>query len=102
MNSFFEGEIIDFQKHSLATENFRSDGLETDVTYWRNIGPFRDLSKMIQRTQGAEGGEVEEEMVRCLGSRDWLENVLGREWVLMRWKGKPTTHKSPLAGLTPD
>ena len=91
MNSFFEGEIIDFQKHSLATENFRSDGLETDVTYWRKIGPFRDLGKMIQRTQGAEGGEVEEEMVRCLGSRDWLENVLGRDWVLMRWKGKPTT-----------
>jgi hypothetical protein len=89
MNSFFEGEIIDFRKHSLATENFRSDGLETDVTYWRNIGPFRDLSKTTRGTEGAESGKAEEEMLRCLGSRDWLENVLGREWVLMRWKGKP-------------
>jgi hypothetical protein len=88
MNSFFEGEIIDFRKYSLETENFRSDGLETDVTYWRNIGPFRELSKKAERAEGAEDGEAEEEMARCLGSRDWVENVLSREWILMRWKGK--------------
>jgi hypothetical protein len=88
MNSFFEGEIIDFRKHSLETENFRSDGLETDVTYWRNIGPFRELNKKAERAEGAEDGEAEAEMARCLGSRDWLENVLSREWILMRWKGK--------------
>ena len=95
MNSFFEGEIIDFRKHSLETENFRSDGLETDVTYWRNIGPFRELSKKIQGEGGAENGEAEDEMARCLGSHDWLENVLGKEWVLMRWKGKQIAHMCP-------
>jgi hypothetical protein len=91
MNSFFEGEIIDFRKHSLETENFRSDGLETDVAYWRNIGPFRELSKKILKAEGTEDGQAEAEMARCLGSRDWLENVLGREWILMRWKGKLRT-----------
>ena len=95
MNSFFEGEIIDFRKHTLETESFRSDGLETDVTYWRNIGPFRELSRKVERVQGAEDGEAEEEMARCLGSRDWLENVMSKEWVLMRWKGKPITHICP-------
>jgi hypothetical protein len=95
MNSFFEGEIIDFRKHSLETENFRSDGLETDVTYWRNIGPFRELSRKIERATGAEEGEAEEEMARCLASHDWLENVLARNWVLMRWKGEQITHTCP-------
>ena len=91
MNSFFEGEIIDFCKHSLETENFRSDGLETDVTYWRNIGPFRELSKKIETAEDSGDGQAEEEIARCLASRDWLENVLSKEWVLMRWKGKPIT-----------
>ena len=88
MNSFFEGEIIDFRRHSLETENFRSDGLETDVAYWRNIGPFKELSRQILKAEGAEEGQAEEELARCLGSRDWLENRLGRGWILMRWKGK--------------
>ena len=78
MNSFFEGEIIDF----------RSDGLETDVAYWRNIGPFKELTRQILKAEGAEEGQAEEELARCLGSRDWLENRLGRGWILMRWKGK--------------
>ena len=95
MNSFFEGEIIDFRKHSLETENFRSDGLETDVTYWRNIGPFGELSKKFVKEEGAEDGEADEEMARCLGSRDWLENVLAREWILMRWKGNRPPHPLP-------
>lgn len=88
MNSFFEGEIIDFRKHTLETENFRSDGLETDVTYWRQVGPFRELLEKMESEGNAEEGQAEEEMARCLGSKDWLEHVLGREWVLMRWKGE--------------
>lgn len=28
----------------------------------------------------------DEEVVRCLCSREWVGEVLNREWVLMRWK----------------
>jgi len=86
MNSFFEGEIIDFRKHTLETENFRSDGLETDVTYWRQVGPFREILEKMESDGNTEDGEAEDEMARCLGSKDWLEQVLWRQWVLMRWK----------------
>ena len=85
MKSYFEGEIIDFNTHSLQTEHFRSDGVETDVTYWRQLGPFRELC-----AKAGENGE--DEMVRCLGSREWVHNVLMRNWVLMRWKGESGCH----------
>lgn len=91
MNSFFEGEIIDFRRHSLATENFRSDGLETDVTYWRQVGPFRELCDKVESDEDFDDGDAEDEMARCLGSSEWLEEM-GKEWVLMRWKGELPIH----------
>jgi hypothetical protein len=46
MESFFEGEIIDFRNHTLETEgskrNYKSGGLDTDAEYWARIGPFRE------------------------------------------------------------
>ena len=103
MRSFFEGEIIDFQKHSLETENFRSDGLETDVTYWRQIGPFREIAKNLDKDwRNGEGLEDDEdEMARCLASREWIDNVLMQDWVLMRWKERCFVDESDSAwGLT--
>jgi hypothetical protein len=49
MESFFEGEIIDFRNHSLETEgskrNYKGGGLDTDAEYWARIGPFREAIK---------------------------------------------------------
>ena len=72
--TYFEGEIIDLKKHSFETENFESEGLETDVLYWTRIGPFRGLD--------------ETEIGQRLLQRKWVEEELMQNWILMRWKGK--------------
>ena len=89
MKSFFEGEIVDFKKHSLETENFRSDGVETDVMYWRQLGPFREEYRELESVGlgGMHDAKADEMIAECLGSSDWIEKMLER-WVLMRWKGK--------------
>ena len=125
MQSFFEGEIIDFKTHSLQTENFCTGeeedgdgGVSVDARYWRGVGPFRELLERDNATrgsgvgvrkrdhelrgqgQGGVGGDDEDEgddmvedalggediIASHLRSRSWIENVLLREWVLMRWK----------------
>ena len=71
ITTYLEGEIIDFNTHTLLTESFNSTPA-TDAMYWRKLAVFQGMS--------------DDEVVRCLASRAWFENVLCREWVLMRWK----------------
>jgi hypothetical protein len=71
ITTYLEGEILDFNTHTLLTESFRSTP-GNDATYWRKLPPFQKFT--------------DEELVRRLTSRKWFEEVLGREWVLMRWK----------------
>ncbi|KAL4911248.1 vacuolar import and degradation protein-domain-containing protein [Aspergillus multicolor] len=69
--TFLEGEIIDFNTHTLETKNFKADA-EIDSTYWRELQPFKDLT--------------DEEMTRNLVSRKWITEQLCKGWILMRWK----------------
>ncbi|CAG7924130.1 unnamed protein product [Penicillium olsonii] len=69
--TFLEGEIIDFNKHTLETKNFKADA-DIDSTYWRQLQPFKDLS--------------DAEMARNLVSRKWITEELSKGWILMRWK----------------
>ncbi|OGE58408.1 hypothetical protein PENARI_c001G10096 [Penicillium arizonense] len=69
--TFLEGEIIDFNKHTLETKNFKADA-DIDSTYWRELQPFKDL------TDG--------EMAQKLVSRKWITEELSTGWILMRWK----------------
>lgn len=70
--TFLEGEIIDFNAHTLETKNFKADA-EIDSTYWRELQPFKDLT--------------DEEMTRNLVSRKWITDELAKGSILMRWKG---------------
>ncbi|KAL4779687.1 vacuolar import and degradation protein-domain-containing protein [Aspergillus varians] len=69
--TFLEGEIIDFNSHTLETKNFKADA-EIDSTYWRELQPFKNLT--------------DEEMTRNLVSRKWITEELCKGWILMRWK----------------
>ncbi|KAL3478728.1 vacuolar import and degradation protein-domain-containing protein [Aspergillus californicus] len=69
--TFLEGEIIDFNTHTLETKNFKADA-EIDSTYWRELEPFKNLT--------------DEEMTRNLVSRKWITEELCKGWILMRWK----------------
>ncbi|EAU36353.1 conserved hypothetical protein [Aspergillus terreus NIH2624] len=69
--TFLEGEIIDFNRHTLETKNFKADA-EIDSTYWRELQPFKNLT--------------DEEMTRNLVSRKWITEELSQGWILMRWK----------------
>lgn len=69
--TFLEGEIIDFNTHSLATNNFQAD-LDIDSVYWGELRPFKDMT--------------DDEIMSNLVSRKWLSEELARKWILMRWK----------------
>ncbi|OAP58016.1 hypothetical protein AYL99_07106 [Fonsecaea erecta] len=141
MSSFFVGEIIDFRRQPLETEqpgrDYEVGGLSVDARYWQRLGPFRKEIERVRHLRGkkrseyqqssalweafrkaAGGGEGEnkdtqspsnatspstgntkafetpedkeadddEVMARCLGSAKWIEEKLGKEWILMRWK----------------
>ena len=73
ITTFLEGEIIDFNTYTLQTKSFKADA-RIDGTYWRKLEPFKHLT--------------DDEIVRNLVSRRWLTEVLARNWILMRWKGK--------------
>ena len=51
MESYFEGEIIDFNNFTLETgnERFKSGGVEIDARHWRGVGPFRDIGQTVRR-----------------------------------------------------
>ncbi|KAJ5713753.1 uncharacterized protein N7483_010934, partial [Penicillium malachiteum] len=69
--TFLEGEIIDFNNHTLETKNFKADA-DVDSTYWRELHPFKDLS--------------DAEIAKNLVSRKWMTEELAKGWILMRWK----------------
>ncbi|KAJ5183464.1 hypothetical protein N7492_001080 [Penicillium capsulatum] len=69
--TFLEGEIIDFNKHTLETKNFKADA-DIDSTYWRELQPFKDLT--------------DSDISKKLVSRKWITEELARGWILMRWK----------------
>jgi hypothetical protein len=71
--TFLEGEIIDFNKHTLETKNFKADA-DIDSTYWRELPPFKDLP--------------DSEIAKNLVSKKWITEELVQGWILMRWKGK--------------
>lgn len=71
--TYLEGEIVDFNHHTLQTKSFDSS-LEKDCEYWRMLAPFKGMN--------------EHECVGKLLSRIWVEEVLLRNHILMRWKGK--------------
>ncbi|KAI2788785.1 hypothetical protein POX_e06806 [Penicillium oxalicum] len=69
--TFLEGEIIDFNHHTLETKNFKADA-DIDSTYWRELQPFKDLT--------------DAEISKNLVSKKWITEHLLRGWILMRWK----------------
>ncbi|ORY14896.1 vacuolar import and degradation protein-domain-containing protein, partial [Clohesyomyces aquaticus] len=71
ITTYLEGEILDFNTHTLLTESFKSTP-SNDATYWRKLPPFQKFS--------------DEELCRNLVSKRWFEECLSTEWVLMRWK----------------
>lgn len=73
ITTFLEGEIIDFNIHTLETKNYKTDE-ETDSIYWRMLEPFKNLT--------------DDEMVRGLVSRKWMREQLREKYILMRWKEK--------------
>jgi hypothetical protein len=80
--TFLEGEIIDFNKHTLETKNFKADA-DIDSTYWRELQPFKHLT--------------DTEISKNLVSRKWITEELAKGWILMRWKGKSTLKAAPLS-----
>ncbi|KAF9691085.1 hypothetical protein EKO04_010963 [Ascochyta lentis] len=91
ITTYLEGEMLDFNTHTLLTESFKSSPAN-DALYWRKLPPFRDMD--------------DQDVVRALTSRKWWEG-LSQEWVLMRWKercfvkslrsssAKPSTYAPP-------
>ncbi|ODH28286.1 hypothetical protein ACO22_03972 [Paracoccidioides brasiliensis] len=71
ITTFLEGEIIDFNTHSLETKNFKAN-VEVDSRYWRELEPFKYLSYI--------------EIVKNLVSKKWVTEKLAKGWILMRWK----------------
>jgi hypothetical protein len=71
ITTYLEGEILDFNHHTLLTESFKSSST-TDATYWRKLPPFQHFT--------------DDELMKRLTSKRWLTEELHREWILMRWK----------------
>lgn len=72
--TYLEGEIIDFNQHTLETKNFEANA-DVDSTYWRKLYPFSELQE-------------DDELAKCLVSRKFITEQLAEEWVFMRWKGE--------------
>ena len=92
MKSYFEGEIIDMNKFTLETETYKHEGvsvdIETDVEYWKQLGPFRE--EVEKATQGVTKAvdaqfKADVQLAACLGSIEWVKRVIGQEWILMRY-----------------
>lgn len=77
ITTYLEGEIIDFNLHSLETKTFNANA-RIDGTYWRKLEPFKQFS--------------DEQVVKNLLSKSWINDVLMKNWVLMRWKGRSVRH----------
>ncbi|KAI5853356.1 vacuolar import and degradation protein-domain-containing protein [Tricharina praecox] len=70
IKTYFEGEIIDFNGHSLQTLTFAST-LGDDANNWRKLDPFVCLSN--------------HELVKCLVSRKFMKELNDR-WLFLRIK----------------
>jgi Vacuolar import and degradation protein len=118
MESYFEGEIIDFNRHSLETNadcdtdrphRFPVCGLEVDARYWSGVGPFRVVAEMLRRKRDQQRKasresvetvaeiereeeelekEVDDEIARCLVDRKWMEKAVGGEGEWMLMRWK--------------
>jgi hypothetical protein len=86
----------EYQQHSPLWEAFRKaagqdgDAKETQPNPDGPVPilesrPLEDLSKTFESEEDREI-EADRVMARCLGSAKWLEEKMGREWILMRWK----------------
>lgn len=73
ITTFLEGDIIDFNIHTLATKRWNAT-LDEDGKHWRQLEPFKKMA--------------DEEVVRALTSKKWFKEELSKKWILMRWKGK--------------
>ncbi|KAK6525445.1 hypothetical protein TWF694_005581 [Orbilia ellipsospora] len=72
INTFWEGEIIDFHRNGLETRNsIMASNPRIDGNYWRKLDPFVGYS--------------DSELAQKLTSRAFLED-LAENYVLMRWK----------------
>jgi hypothetical protein len=71
IKTYFEGEIIDFNKHSFKTLSF-SSSLHDDANYWRKLDPFVHLSNA--------------ELVKSLVSKKCMME-LNAKWLFLRIKG---------------
>ncbi|KAL8728742.1 MAG: hypothetical protein Q9181_005243 [Wetmoreana brouardii] len=80
ITTYLEGEIIDFNKHTLETKSYRTDE-RTDSLYWRMLEPFNKLT--------------DDEMVQGLLSKKWMKEKLRQKYILMRWKGMPNSSPFP-------
>jgi hypothetical protein len=85
ITTYLEGEILDFNNHTLLTESFKSNAAN-DATYWRKLPPFQKMS--------------DDAIVRALTSRKWFAEVLGKDYILMRWKER--CFVKSLNNTTPD
>ena len=86
ITTFLTGEILDFNTHTLLTTSWNAK-VAIDSTYWRKLGPFKNLS--------------EKEIVAGLVSRKWMRENVYEKWVLMRWKEKCfVTPSDAQSGLT--
>ena len=118
MESYFEGEILDFRNHTLETESanreYRVGGADVDACYWARLGPFRqEIERCATKRPGKGfwdgktrvGAGKDMEMMMAAEERDRREaeadEVMARclgntqwlqenlnKWVLMRWKEK--------------
>ena len=87
--TYLEGEIIDFDRHGLATRGYGSS-LTADATNWRR---FRALSQKEHKMD-------ERNMARRICDREFLDENLHQKYILMRWKGEffpvpPIMEKTP-------
>ena len=72
ITTHLEGEIVDFNRHTLETTSFNADAA-VDSTYWRKLEPFRAMA--------------DHEVLANVVSQRWLSEGLNQNWILMRWKG---------------
>jgi len=71
-NTHLGGELADFNLHTLQTTIFDGNA-RIDAIHWRKLAPFDKRS--------------DEEMATDLVNESWINDVLMRDWILMRWNG---------------
>lgn len=56
MESYFQGEIVDFRNHTLLSDGrqfaYKVGGVDVDARYWARLGPFKDEIERASRSAG--------------------------------------------------